>query len=351
MRKETMSPRERWLAVLKRETPDRVPMDYWYTKESNDKLLKHLNCDFDSMLKRLHIDTPLTVGGRYAGPALKPGRDVFGIEYRDVVYGTGVYAETISNPLAKYKTVDEIKANYVFPSPDWYSYDHIPAQVKGNEHRPIRGGGSEPFLLYCKLRGDEQANVDLVENPEIVDYVLDVLFELAYQNTLRIYETIPGQVMITYVAEDLGAQDRLLFSPKHIRQFLLPRMKRMMDLAKQHGAFVFTHSDGAIRKIIPDLIKTGTQVLNPIQWVCPGMEREGLKKDFGDQLIFHGAMDNQRILPFGTVKDVKKEVEDNLRILGAGGGYILAPCHNIQAVSPVENIIAMYDHGYEMGWR
>ena len=156
---------------------------------------------------------------------------------------------------------------------------------------------------------------------------------------------------ITYVSEDVGAQYRLLVSPKHSRRFLLPRMKRMMDIAKQHGAFVFTHSDGAIRKIIPDLIATGTQVLNPIQWVCPGMEREGLKKDFGAKLIFHGAMDNQRILPFGTVEEVKKEVEDNLRILGAGGGYILAPCHNIQAVSPVENIIAMYDHGYEMGWK
>jgi uroporphyrinogen decarboxylase len=80
------------------------------------------------------------------------------------------------------------------------------------------------------------------------------------------------------------------------------------------------------------------------------MEREKLKNEFGDKLIFHGAMDNQYTLPFGTVEEVHQEVQDNLRILGQGGGYILAPCHNIQAVSPAENIVAMYQAGYDCGW-
>jgi uroporphyrinogen decarboxylase len=127
-------------------------------------------------------------------------------------------------------------------------------------------------------------------------------------------------------------------------------MKRMMDLAHQAGAFVFHHNDGSIRKMIPDLIETGVDVLNPVQWRCRGMEREALKRDFGDRLVFHGAMDNQQTLAFGTPEDVRREVLDNLRILGEGGGYILAPCHNIQAVSPPENIVAMYDAGYEYGW-
>jgi uroporphyrinogen decarboxylase len=95
----------------------------------------------------------------------------------------------------------------------------------------------------------------------------------------------------------------------------------------------------------------GIQALNPIQWRSKGMEREGLKRDFGDRLIFHGAVDNQYTLPFGSVEQVRQEVQDNLRILGAGGGYILAPCHNIQPVSPPENIVAMYQAGYEYGWN
>jgi len=98
------------------------------------------------------------------------------------------------------------------------------------------------------------------------------------------------------------------------------------------------------------MIAAGIDVLNPIQWRCAGMEREGLKRDFGGELIFHGAMDNQYTLARGSVAEVQREVADNLRILGAGGGYILAPCHNIQAVSPPENIIAMYETGYALGW-
>jgi uroporphyrinogen decarboxylase len=80
------------------------------------------------------------------------------------------------------------------------------------------------------------------------------------------------------------------------------------------------------------------------------MEREGLKRDFGAQIIFHGAMDNQYTLPFGTEEEVRQEVRDNIHLLGAGGGYILAPCHNIQATTPVANIVAMYETGYGLGW-
>ena len=350
MPKETMTPRERWLAVLNREKPDRIPMDYWATGEANEKLLSHLGCDYDEMLRRLHIDTLVAVGGRYVGPPIPEDSDVFGIRRRTVEYGTGVYSESVYAPLAEYKSVEEIEADYTWPIPDWWDYSHLPKEIEGKEHRPIRGGGSEPFLTYKALRGEAQAFMDLIENPGIVNYCLDKLFELAYQSTLRIFETIPGVVMATYVAEDLGGQTALMYSPAHIREYLIPRMKRMVDLTKQHGSHVFHHTDGAAREILPDLIEMGIEVLNPVQWRCPGMEREGLKRDFGDRLIFHGAVDNQYTIPFGTVEEVRQEVQDNIRILGAGGGYIIAPCHNIQAVGPPENVVALYEAGYEYGW-
>jgi uroporphyrinogen decarboxylase len=351
MPKETMTPRERWLAVINRQPPDRVPMDYWATPEATEKLLIHLGCDFDEMLRKLHIDLPLRLDAAYVGPPPADGEDIWGLKTRLVNYGCGSYSEVINAPLAQYSTAEEIEANYRWPSPDDWGYSHMPDSVKGKEHQPVRGGGSEPFLTYKLLRGEMQAFIDLVENPEIVHYCLDKLFELAYQDTLRIFETVPGKVMITYVAEDLGGQTSLMLSPGQIREFLLPRMKRMMDLTKQHGSHVFHHSDGAIREIIPDLIETGIEVLNPIQWRCGGMERDGLKRDFGDRIIFHGAVDNQQTLPFGSVEDVRQEVIDNYRILGDGGGYILAPCHNIQSVGPAENVVAMYEAGYEFGWR
>lgn len=351
MPEETMTPRERWLAVLERRAPDRIPMDYWTTPEAQEKLMRHLGVGtVEELHERLHIDTKVTVGPRYVGPSVPADADVFGRRFRDVTYATGVYRECVFHPLAGYASVAEIERSYRWPSPDWYDYSDIPAQVRGKERFPVQGGGSEPFLLYKSLRGDVQAFVDLVENPEIVHYCLDKLFGLAMDATERIYEAIPGKVLISYVAEDMGGQEDLMISPALIREFLLPRMKRVMDLVHQGGGYVFHHNDGAARRIVPDMIELGIDVLNPVQWRCRGMEREGLKRDFGDRLVFHGGVDNQQTLPFGTPEDVRREVADNIRILGAGGGYIIAPCHNIQAVSPPENVVALYEAGRELGW-
>jgi len=345
-----MTSKERWLVVLNRERPDRLPMDYWATDEATQKLMKHLSCAEPwEMFERLHIDQPVTVTPRYIGPPIKPGYDMYGCRFEDVGYGTGVYSECVTHPLAQYDTVEEIAGNTTWPTADWFDYSVIPDQIKGKEMYPIRGGGSEPFLTYKNLRSMEQAYMDLILNPDMVNYCLDKLFDFCYENTVRIYEQIPGQVDISYVAEDFGAQEDLLISPKVIREFFIPRMERMIDLAHQAGAYAFFHSDGAVRKIIPDMIAAGIDVLNPLQWRCKGMEREGLKRDFGDQVIFHGGVDNQYTLAFGSVEEVREEVITNIQVLGAGGGYILAPCHNIQAVSPPENVVAMYETGYEYG--
>lgn len=351
MPKETMTPKERWLAVLQRKAPDRIPMDYWGTAEITKKVLKHLKVDtVEEMDRILHIDRPLTVSPKYVGPKLSAGTDIWGIQHSEMSYETGCYNECAAHPLEKYETVDEIKANYVFPTADLFDYSTIPNQIEGMEHRPIRGGGSEPFLIYKYLRGDEQAFIDLLENPEIVHYCMEKMYGFCYENTRRIYEAIPNQVLISYIAEDMGSQEGLMYSPIHIKTYFIPHMKKMTELVHQNDGFVFHHNDGAIRDIIPTMIEAGIDVLNPIQWVCKGMEREGLKKDFGDCLIFHGATENQSILPFGTPNDVRNEVRKNIEILGKGGGYIIAPCHNLQAVSPIENVLALYETGYEFGW-
>jgi len=352
MPKETMTSKERWLRTLKREKVDRIPMDYWATGEVNEKLMKHFRTDdMDKILKDLHVDLPVGVGASYKGPKLPPDTNVYGLKYRMVDYGTGAYSEAANHPLAEFKTVEEIKKNYKWPSPDWYDYSGIKKQIEGKDGRVISGGGSEPFLLYKWLRGDEQAFIDLIENPDIVHYCMGQMYELAYQNTLRIFEQIPGKVDITYIAEDVGGQEDLLYSPQQIREFFFPHMKRMIKLTKEAGSHVFYHSDGAIRKIIPGLIEIGIDVLNPIQWRCKDMDKKRLMKDYGDKLVFHSAVENQKILPFGTVEEVRKEVIENIEIFGQKGGYILGPCHNLQAVTPVENIIEMYKTGYEYGWR
>lgn len=383
MVQESMSPKERWLAVLNRQQPDRIPMDYWGTPEVSAKLIKYFEISNKSeaeilagfgqyrflprkeaippsrllereVFKRLNIDFVVRLEASYVGPQPELGSDPFGCRYRLVEYGEGTYTECVHSPLAKFDTVEEIEQNYTWPEPDWWDYSSVPEQINGFEEYPIRAGGSEPFLFYKYLRGDAQALMDLLIKPEIVHYCLDKLFELAFENTRCMYDMlpeIPDRLVLTYVNEDLGGQNGLLFSPEHIREFLFPRMKKIVDFAHGAGGYVFHHDDGSIWRIIPDLIDLDIDILNPIQWRLKGMAREDLKREFGDKLIFHGGVDNQHTMPFGSVDDVRKEVTDNIKILGKGGGYILAPCHNIQPNTPIENILALYDTGYEIGFR
>jgi uroporphyrinogen decarboxylase len=326
-------------------------MDYWGTDETSAMLRKALGCrTTQQALEKLHVDFVVKLKPEYSGPKLPRRTDVFGCRYNYMDYGTGVYDECVYHPLAHIHSVEEIEQHYHWPDPDWWDYSTVRRQIRGKEMYPIRGGGSEPFLIYKNLRGQEQAFLDLIEHPDIVHCCLDKLFGLAYEDSVRIYEQVPAKVMMSYIAEDMGGQHDLMFSPAYIREFLLPGMKRMIDLAHQAGAFVFHHNDGNVRRIIPDLIEVGIDLLNPIQWWNTGLDRAELKREFGDRIIFHGGMDNQNTLPFGSCEAVRREVLENFSILGRGGGYILAPCHNIQSITPVENIITMYETGYEYGW-
>ncbi|GAH79802.1 unnamed protein product, partial [marine sediment metagenome] len=244
-----------WEAILKGQKPDRLPMDYWATAEAKEKLMRYLNCSSEEELyKKLHIDKSVGVGPVYVGPKLEQNTDMYGLRYRNIEYNGGVYAECIYHPLTKYETIEEIEQNYVWPTVDWFDYNVIPTQLKGKEEYPVQGGGSEPFLIYKDLRGQEQAFMDLILHPDIVDYCLDKLFDFCYENTLRIYEQIPGKITFSFIGEDMGAENNLMYSPDQIRRFLLPRMKRMIDLVHEADAYAFHHDDGAIRKIIPDLI-------------------------------------------------------------------------------------------------
>ncbi|MHB9070180.1 MAG: uroporphyrinogen decarboxylase family protein [Sedimentisphaerales bacterium] len=337
-----MTPRERWQAVLNRRPVDRVPCDIWATPEVVDKLCKHLDCkDSWAMVDKLGIDLPYNLDPRYVGPVLAEGSDYWGINYKKVDYGTGIYSEATSYPLAHAETVADFN-NHPWPKADWFDYSALKEESKRNSHRPIRTGWIEPFLFYSSLRGSEQAMIDMIVSPAMVECAFDHIFDFGCKRLERILEAT-GSIDLIMPSEDLGSQQGPLFSLECFRRFHAPRFKKYISLGKQAGAKVFFHTDGACRIFIPELINLGVDILNPIQHRCPGMERTALKNDFGCSLVFHGGVENQHILPFGTVDEVRQEVIDCFEMLAIGGGYICAPCHNIQPVTPIENILAMYD--------
>lgn len=349
-----MTPRERWLALLAGERPDRIPTDIWATKETHKKIQKALGCHTEQEVwRRLHIDAAVgvTPPRKITCHPDDAKADIWGIRYRAVAYagGAGTYRECENHPLAHVRTADDVHA-FKWPSPDDCDFDALPGLLDAlpRDH-VVFCGGYEPFLLYCYMRGMEQAMMDLVENEEVADAILGHLFDYHYRVNARVCEIVKGRADIFGMGEDLGSQDSLLMGLPQIRRYFLPNQKRMADLGRSYGLRVFYHSDGAIRTVLPDLISvTGINILNPIQWRCPGMEREGLVRDFGRQVVFHGAIDNQKTLPFGTHADVRQEVIDSIAIF-KGARWICCSCHSMQPTTPVENIVALYETVHEHG--
>ncbi len=263
---------------------------------------------------------------------------------RKIKYGGGLgeYEESASHPLAQASSTLDVE-RFDWPDPDAWAIGHMVSQCDEWADYPKLAGCYEAFYLYCHLRGMEQALEDLVENPAIAEAALERIHIIHERLIRRILDSVGSKIDFVYVAEDLGTQDSLLMSPAVFRRYLKPRMAAMAELVHSYGVRVFHHDDGACRPMIPDLIEIGIDVLNPIQWRCRGMDRAALARDFGRHLVFHGGIDNQHTLPFGTPEDVRSEVLDNLRVFSGCRGYVVAPCHNIQVNTPTENIVAMYE--------
>jgi uroporphyrinogen-III decarboxylase len=136
---------------------------------------------------------------------------------------------------------------------------------------------------------------------------------------------------------------------KTFRELYLPYYKQMNDWIHAHTAWkTFKHTCGAITKFLPSLIDAGYDILNPVQCSAAGMDPIQLKADFGDQIVFWGGgVDTQHVLPFGTPAEVREQVLRRCEIFAPGGGFVFNAVHNVQARTPVENIVAMIDGVHE----
>ncbi|MCX5637996.1 MAG: uroporphyrinogen-III decarboxylase, partial [Planctomycetota bacterium] len=156
-------------------------------------------------------------------------------------------------------------------------------------------------------------------------------------------EAAGGRIDFFRIGDDFGTQNSLVMSPRMFRDIIKPALKAMADTAKKYGAYYYHHSCGAVRELIPDLIETGVDVLDPIQVQAAGMVPTELKAEFGQKICFSGGVDEQRLLPNGSPEDVRKGVFQLLEDMARGGGFFIGPTHNFQADIPTANILAMYD--------
>jgi uroporphyrinogen decarboxylase len=202
-----------------------------------------------------------------------------------------------------------------------------------------------------QLRGYDKLFIDFARNPEIAHSFLDRISSIINEMYRHYLEIVGPFVQVVVITDDQGTQNSLMISPKMFREFIKPRLKSLIDTIKATADVkVLMHCDGAILKIIPDLIEIGVDIINPIQTVVRGFEDTHALKDlYGNQICFHGGIDVQQVLPNATPEEVRQEVEKRKCDLGRNGGYILAPCHNINVDIPVENVIALFDGARDLG--
>ncbi len=353
----SLSPRDRILSTIRHEPVDRVATDYWGTPETTEALCRHLGCGSHvEMLDRLGIDGIIGVAPPYIGPALPDlgddawyGVQAWGMRFKSQPYQGGVYWEQSYYPLAEAETIADLEA-YGWPDPDWYDYAALPALCKRFPNRAVEVGYSAVFYYHNMLRGLELSLMDPLLRPEFTHCLIQRISDFFTEYHRRCFEAAPGLIDVTQVTDDWGSQHGLLASLRTFDEFYRGPMQRAIDLAKSHGIAVFHHDDGDMRPLLPTLGEMGIDVLNPIQWRCGNWDLAALKADLGDSLCFHGGVDNQETLPHGAPEDVRAEVKWLIDALASDAtGFILAPCHNIQPNTPIENILALYEAAHDYG--
>ena len=349
-----MTSRERVLAVFRKEIPDRIPVWCGASPEFIDKAAKHLGVNSEEEVLVRFRDDFRRVYSRYAGPekfdpvknAEKGSRlSIWGVERAGEGYGVP------ANTPLKNATLEDVE-NYPWPSPDWIDVSHIREDaLKWKGEYAILGGEWCPiFHDMLDLLGMEDSLIMMYEEPEVVHAVLDHLVDYYYECNKRIFEAAADVIDIAFMGNDMGSQTGPLISVPLFEEFFAPRFKRLCDLAHSYGLYTQMHVCGSFQQLIPSMVACGLDAVQSLQPVNEGMSAESLKANFGGQMIFNGCIDSVNQLIYGTVDSCIETTKRVVGVMKPNGGYILSPSHDyLLEMTPVENVLAMYDTCYEIG--
>jgi len=346
-----MTSKERVLAAVNLTQPDRVPMDFHANPWVYERLHRDLGTStHQDVLKRLRsdiVDIRGVVDPKYRGP-VPPSRDLgdgvrenfWGFRQKVMETATGPEDSFVEFVLANAASIEDLE-HHRWPSPDWFDFDGFAERLGEWQDFAVMASGASVFQHATFLRGFEYLLADMAAQPDMAHWLLDRFTNFYLEFFDRMLSAAHGKIDILRAADDLGTQHGLLFSPDMFRTFIKPRLKKLVDMTHSHGVKFLFHSCGAIVPFIEDLIEIGVDILDPLQAAAKGMEPEALKHAFGSRVCLHGGICTQYLLPEATPEEVRGEVQRRIAILGAGGGYILAPCHVLQTDISTENILAM----------
>lgn len=375
----TMTPRQRFDAAVNHRQPDRVPIDmgkqvgslhkFEYQKlydhlgqpgwmKNHDKILDMMGQTVvpdETLLELFGVDfrwlIPSWVGVK---PFKTDSRDGYVDMWGTTFARMEDYYAMVDTPLKK-GTVAELES-HAWPDPDDPAmFDGLARKARDlyeNTDYVVGADGIKGGILQTCLwtRGYENFFMDLAMNRDYAEALIDKVLDLFCRMYTRYLDRVGKYVQIIYLTDDLGTQGSLLMSPAMFREQIKPKFKALNDHIKGlTDAKIMFHSDGAIAPLIGDLVEIGVDILNPVQTSTKGMEdTRALKEEFGRDLCFHGAIDVQQIMPNASTDQVAAEVKKRISDLGTGGGYILAPCHNLSYDIPPENIVKLFETAQEI---
>ena len=344
-----MTSRERVMTAFEHRQPDRVPAWCGASSEFWAKAKRELDLDDEGLRVRFGDDFR-RVFTRYVGPEveLSPGiksQTPFGVDRHGIGYG-----HAKSYPLADASLADVHE--YAWPDPQWIDVSQVRADAEAHRGEyAVLGGAWSPFWHdLIDLLGMENMYLKMYDEPELVDALLEHVVDFYAAVSQNVFDAAADAIDIFFIGNDFGSRMGSLLSEEMFRRFILSHLKRLVDLGHGYGLKVMMHCCGGFAELIPPMIEIGLDGLHAIQPCCRGMDLARLKADFGQRILFNGAIDSQHVLIDGTVASVREQTRQVLDIMKPGGGYVAGASHDtILEETPVENVLAMFDAIREFG--
>ncbi len=345
-----MTSKERVHAAFSHEQPDYTPLDYFATPEIEQALETHFGVsDENSVRDALGTDIRY-INPPYTGPVMPSWDDgsvldIWGVIKKPMPNEYGDYKESVNAPYAGWTTIEEAEA-FDWPNPDWYDYEAIPKLISKYPGRAIFTGsfGVQDFINNIAYgRGVEQVLVDIATEDPVYLYIIEKRHAFYMEQIERILEAGGGAIDAVLCGDDFGTQRGLLISPASFDSLFAEKKRELFDLAHSYGARITHHSCGSTRILIPRFIELGMDALQTIQPQADRMNPYELKREFAGRLVLHGAVDVQGWLQHASIEEIRSEIERLMAVVGAGGGYIMSPSHNIQPDTPIDHVLAFYE--------
>jgi uroporphyrinogen decarboxylase len=368
--KETMTSKERVRRTIRREKPDRVPINYSSNPGVQSRLMEYLGLapnDFGGLLNQLGMDFR-GIGAGYTGPVLHTSaRDdrrvdgMYGIVYKWIENKAGGYWDHCDFPL-EFADAEEVAA-WAMPDPDHFDYESLEAQIDGTAGYGIHLGGAGTACVINTAgfyRSMEQTFVDLITDDEagmllidrfigqqlaVLERSLSFIDKIAKKRGQKVNEIVD----FVWMGEDLGTQHTPLISMEIFQKHILSRQKPFFELCKAYGLPTMLHTCGSSSWAYEPYIKAGLTGVDTLQPEAHNMDPAYLKKHFGGRLFFHGCISTGGPLAFGSAEDTVKDCTSILETMMPGFEYCCSPSPALQDNTPPENIVAAYNTAHSVG--